>query len=53
MSPDPFDFSQNGSTGTYEQFSADGDDDGDVDPADYQIWLANFGHTLQLVDVLL
>jgi hypothetical protein len=44
---------QNGSTGAYEQFSADWDDDGDVDQADYSIWQQNFGHTLQLIDVQL
>lgn len=44
--------SQNGSTGDYEEFSADGDDDGDVDQDDYNIWLQNFGQALQLFDVL-
>jgi hypothetical protein len=44
---------QNGSAGTYEQFAADGDDDGDVDADDYTIWAQHFGNTLQLVDVLL
>ena len=39
---------QNGSSGGFEQFSADGDDDGDVDADDYDIWTANFGHTLDL-----
>ena len=42
---------QNGSTGDYEEFSADADDDGDVDQADYNLWAANFGHTLELFDV--
>ena len=41
----------NGSSGAYEQFSADGDDDGDVDQDDYDIWNQNYGHTLQLFDV--
>ena len=42
---------QNGSSGTWEQFSADADDDGDVDADDYAIWSANYGHTLQLADI--
>jgi hypothetical protein len=42
---------QLGSNGAYEQFSADADDDGDVDEDDYDIWVENFGHTLQLLDV--
>jgi hypothetical protein len=45
--------SQNGSTGGYEQFAADGDDDGDVDADDYTVWSQHYGNTLQLVDVLL
>jgi hypothetical protein len=31
--------------------SADGDDDGDVDQCDYDIWEANFGNTLTLLGV--
>ena len=42
---------QNGSSGAWEQFSADADDDGDVDADDYAIWSANFGHTLALFNV--
>lgn len=35
-------FSQNGSTGgTYEQYAADADEDGDVDSDDFDIWQAN------------
>lgn len=43
--------SQSGSTGTYEQFVADGDDDGDVDQDDYYIWSQHYGNTLQLFDI--
>jgi CSLREA domain-containing protein len=42
---------QNGSIGDYEEFSADFDDDGDVDSADYNLLTANTGHTLQLIDI--
>ena len=42
---------QNGCSGAWEQFSADFDDDGDVDQDDYDIWYENWGHTLQLVDL--
>jgi hypothetical protein len=34
---------QNGSVGLPEQFSADGDDDGDVDQADYTLSSQHFG----------
>jgi hypothetical protein len=44
---------QNGSSGAWEQYSADADDDGDVDQDDYDIWQQNFGHTMQLFDVAL
>jgi hypothetical protein len=30
---------------------ADGDDDGDVDLADYDVWEENFGNTLSLLGV--
>ena len=43
--------SQNGLSGGFEQFSADADDDGDVDQADYDLWSANQGHTLELIDI--
>lgn len=43
---------QNGSTGALEQFSADWDDDGDVDADDYTIWTQNFGNTLTLNNLL-
>jgi hypothetical protein len=43
---------QNGSIGEYEQFAADGDDDGDVDQEDYDIWSQHIGNTLQLSDVI-
>ncbi len=33
-------------------FSADGDDDGDVDAADLAVWSANFGNTLGVIGVL-
>jgi hypothetical protein len=39
---------QNGSTGSLEQFSADGDDDGDVDSADYSVWSSRYGNSLEL-----
>jgi hypothetical protein len=42
---------QNGSVGGWELFSADFDDDGDVDTDDYDVWTANYGHTLDLLDV--
>jgi hypothetical protein len=42
---------QNGSSGAWEQFSADADDDGDVDQDDYDVWQQNFGHSMQLLDV--
>jgi hypothetical protein len=44
---------QNGASGGLEQFSADGDDDGDVDADDYDVWAANYGHALDLVDLSL
>jgi hypothetical protein len=41
---------QYGSTnGTY---SADADDDGDVDQDDLDIWTAHYGNTLDLFDIL-
>ena len=43
---------QNGATGDFEQFSADWDDDGDVDTVDYAIWIQHFGNTLQLHNLL-
>jgi hypothetical protein len=42
---------QNGSTRSLEQFSADGDDDDDVDSADYSVWSGHFGNSFQLYDV--
>jgi hypothetical protein len=39
--------SQNGSTGSLEQFAADGDDDGDVDSSDYAVWSGHYGNSLQ------
>ena len=42
---------QNGSTGVPGQFTADGDDDGDVDQDDYDIWSQNFGNSLQLFEL--
>jgi hypothetical protein len=42
---------QNGSAGVWEQFSADFDDDGDVDLDDYDVWVANYGNTFELLDV--
>lgn len=42
---------QNGSSGAWEQYSADADDDGDVDEDDYDLWVANFGHTLTLAGI--
>lgn len=44
---------QNGLVGLPEQFSADGDDDGDVDQADYNLWSQYFGKTLQTIGVSL
>lgn len=43
---------QNGSTGAWEEFSADGDDDGDVDADDYAIWVQHYGNTLDLFDLV-
>jgi hypothetical protein len=40
--------SQNGQSGN---LWADGDDDGDVDGDDYDLWAANFGNTLTLSGV--
>jgi hypothetical protein len=31
--------------------SADADDDGDVDEDDYDLWVANYGHTLTVAGV--
>ncbi|MGL4512517.1 MAG: dockerin type I domain-containing protein [Lacipirellulaceae bacterium] len=42
---------QLGSVGKWEQFSADGDDDGDVDAADHAIWSLYYGNTLSLLNV--
>ncbi|MGL4514777.1 MAG: dockerin type I domain-containing protein [Lacipirellulaceae bacterium] len=42
---------QLGSVGNWEQFSADGDDDGDVDSADHAIWSLYYGNTLSLLNV--
>ncbi len=42
---------QNGSTGVPNQFSADGDDDGDVDAADLTIWQDHYGNFLSLLGV--
>ena len=36
------------SSGGWEEFSADGDDDGDVDQADHDLWLSMLGNTLDL-----
>jgi hypothetical protein len=36
---------------TWGVFSADGDDDGDVDALDEDIWLAYYGNSLTLIDV--
>jgi hypothetical protein len=44
---------QNGSSGEWEQYSADADDDGDVDQDDYDIWQQNFGHSMQLFEIAL
>jgi hypothetical protein len=48
---------QNGSgsvdPANWEQFSADADDDGDVDGADQALWSAYYGNTLDLFDILL
>ncbi len=42
-----------GTTGvTFEQFSADADDDGDVDSDDLSIMWANFGNTLSLFNIV-
>lgn len=41
--------SQQGLSGT--DLAADGDDDGDVDANDYNLWLQNNGHTLVVSDV--
>lgn len=35
----------------WEQYAADGDDDGDVDQDDYDIWGSHFGNTLSLLGV--
>jgi hypothetical protein len=42
---------QNGSTGSPEQFAADGDDDGDVDSGDYTVWSAHYGNTFESYDL--
>lgn len=39
------------SPGACEAYAADGDDDGDVDMYDEDIWAHNLGHTLQLFNV--
>jgi hypothetical protein len=36
----------------WEQFSADADDDGDVDSADQALWSSYYGNTLDLFDIL-
>lgn len=41
------------SSGAWEEFAADGDDDVDVDMYDEDIWAQNLGHTLQLTNVAL
>ena len=33
-------------------FSADGDDDGDVDGDDLDVWSAHYGNTLSLIGVM-
>lgn len=43
--------SQNGSSGVFEQFVADGDDDGDVDSADYDIWRQGSRFTPEMFDL--
>jgi hypothetical protein len=44
--------SQSGSTGGVEQFAADGDDDGDVDADDYNVWSGHYGNTFQSYNVV-
>jgi hypothetical protein len=39
------------SIGNYEQFAADGNDDGDVDPACYSIWSGHYGNSFELYGV--
>jgi hypothetical protein len=36
---------------TLEMFSADGDDDGDVDNADLDVWNEHYGHVFGLLNV--
>jgi hypothetical protein len=43
---------QNGSYGAWEAFSADGDDDGDVDNDDLAVWQGHMSMELDLFDVL-
>lgn len=43
--------SGSGTSADWELFAADGDDDGDVDQDDYDVWDAHYGNTLDLFDV--
>lgn len=43
--------SGSGTSADWEVFAADGDDDGDVDQDDYNLWNNHFGNTLNLFDV--
>lgn len=43
--------SGSGTSADWELFAADGDDDGDVDQDDYDIWAQHLGNELDLIDV--
>ena len=43
--------SGSGTSADWEVYSADGDDDGDVDTADHTIWSTYYGSSLNLFDV--